>query len=162
MSNVREKYPDKPSRYVDAKVDLAGGKRCPIVILGVDWNDTWGKYELTFAHYHDGMDLAAPHLLRPAYADEQKTVEKLLTLNKTNSLEVARVYGDETDHWPGALLTIYCDQWPNPKGPGTVPGVRVEALPRPAQPRATPAELAALQVMAEPTELPGSLEEPPF
>lgn len=140
-----------PSEYVRA-VDLTD--RHPVVILSVALEEIGQNKEqkpvIRFAHYHDGMDLSGPHLLRAA--------DKRLILNKTNAEVIVSRYGVETDAWPGALLMLSSHQVRNPAG-GTTTGVRVEALEKPETPRATEAELAALRVNAEPAELPGAIDD---
>ncbi len=145
-----------PSEYVRAAIDLP--RRHPVVILSVALEEIGQNKDqkpvVRFAHYHDGMDLSAPELLLPA--------AKRLILNKTNAEVIVTRYGVETDAWPGALLMLSCHQVRNPAG-GFTTGVRVEALEKPETPRATEAELAALRVNAEPTEMPGALaDEVPF
>jgi len=138
-----------PSEYLRA-CDLTG--RHPVVLLSVEieiiGQSRDRKPVARVAHYHDGMDLNAPKLLR--------ATEKRLILNKTNADNVVALYGVETDAWPGALLVLSSHEVNNPQG-GTTTGIKVEALPKPETPRASEAELAALQVIAEPTELPGAL-----
>jgi hypothetical protein len=140
-----------PSEYVRA-IDLAG--QHPVVILSVAIEEIGQQKDqkpvVRFAHYHDGMDLSGPHLLRPA--------EKRLILNKTNAEVIVQRYGVETDAWPGALLMLSSHSVRNPAG-GTTTGVKVQALEKPEAPRATEAELAALRVNAEPAELPGAVDD---
>lgn len=145
-----------PSDYVRASVDLEG--RHPVVVLSVGLEEFGQardrKPVVRFAHYRDGMDLAAPSLL-PAAA-------KRLVLNKTNAEVIVQRYGPETDDWPGALLILSSHQVRSPAG-GTTTGVRVEAPEPPATPRPSEEERAALEFNAEPTEMPGALvEEVPF
>ena len=162
MSNVQERWPKK-ARYVSAADDLEGRPPRPIVLLAVAWNAEFGKYEARFCEYRDGMDLSAPAQLRPAvaFADEQgRPVDKLILFNQTNTYRIASLYGDETDAWPGALVQITAHQVNNPNGPGMVVGIHAQPIPRPVTVRATPAERAALDLNAEPSEMPGArLEE---
>lgn len=158
MSNLNERWPKK-AKYISAADDLEGRGPLPVVILSLEWEPKFVKYVATFAHYRDGMDLAAPQLLKPCLAfidDTGEPVAKAVVLNKSNCFRIAQVYGEASVEvsWLGALVQLSSHPVSNPHGPGMVAGILAQPIARPATVRATPEERAALERNAQPPPAP--------
>lgn len=127
-----------PSKYLKAEVDVFDGEpvNATIAVVEVqDFNDDgvkqW-KFVLTFEEF-----------------------DKQFVCNKTNSLTLSKLLGDESDDWPGRKITLYSTevQYKNEM----VPSIRIKnKLPverpgrGPARPPAKPAPAPATQPAGPP------------
>lgn len=80
-----------PSRYMKAGVDVDEDGQRVVTIEDV-----------TMERVGQGAD--ARDKLVVAFQETDKT----LVLNKTNATTISKLYGDETDAWPGKRITLYC------------------------------------------------------
>lgn len=103
-----------PSDYLKA-ADLQG-RSVPVRMSHVDMEDIGGD-------------------VKPVLRFEGK--EKGLVLNKTNSSNIALLYGDETENWRGREIVLF-ETWVDFRGK-TVQAIRVRApQPKDDQPRQSP------------------------
>jgi hypothetical protein len=56
---------------------------------------------------------------------------KKFVSNTTNCETIESLYGADTDGWIGKLVTLYQADVRNPKGKGTIKGIRVSSKPPP-------------------------------
>lgn len=68
--------------------------------------------------------------------------QKGMVANSTNCEIIENMYGGDTDGWVGKLITIYQGDVRNPKGSGTIKGIKV----RPKVPSTRPEQVATQPV----------------
>jgi hypothetical protein len=79
---------------------------------------------------------------------------KKFVSNTTNCETIESLYGADTDGWIGKLVTLYQADVRNPKGKGTIKGIRVSSKPPPErqQPDRVPEREVDQQVRDEQNE----------
>jgi hypothetical protein len=68
--------------------------------------------------------------------------EKAFVANTTNCELIENMYGGDTDGWIGKLITLYQGDVRNPKGSGTIKGIKVR--PKPPSGKAEPIAAAPI------------------
>jgi hypothetical protein len=121
--NVNEVF---PSKYLKAEVDVMEDQPITVTIESVD-----------VERMGQGADAQDKFVL------QFRELEKGMVLNKTNSMTIARLYGDESDDWVGKRITLYSTEVQykdemvasirikskEPKGPGKAVPTGVPARP---------------------------------
>lgn len=58
------------------------------------------------------MEKMQDGVLKPLISFKEHTIEKGMICNKTNATTIAKLYGDDTDEWIGARITLYPTETP--------------------------------------------------
>jgi hypothetical protein len=84
-------------------------------------------------------------------------VEKGMILNKTNTMTIAKLYGDDTDDWIGKKVTLYATEVQFQKE--MVDAIRIRSKPPRKPTRPTQPTRPASHPVAQPTPAPGADED---